>query len=209
RVELLKAATDFLFFTISGHINENNAIDPALVAFRPVVVDLSGQQGKEIFIRLVDDETGTVPEIAYIGDNNWAHISFDDFRFHEERPTYVDELRPNDVVILPPRDIVPNAGLSGEEAAKVMEVREGFRVTLAAAEPDIVRPIAFTQDDRGRLWVVEAHTYPVRASEGEGRDRILIFEDTDGDGTLDSRKVFIEGLNMVSGIEIGFGGLWV
>src|SRR3546814_1785414 len=36
-----------------------------------------------------------------------------------------------------------------------------------------------------------------------------IFEDTDGNGTLDSRKVFTEGLNMVSGIEIGFGGVWV
>src|SRR5690606_39524088 len=97
RVELVDAATDSVFFSISGHINEDNKRDPAHVAFRPVVVDLSGQQGKEIFIRLVDEETGTVPEIAYIGDNHWAHISFDDFKFHEERPTYVHELRPNDV----------------------------------------------------------------------------------------------------------------
>ena len=49
----------------------------------------------------------------------------------------------------------------------------------------------------------------MRASEGEGQDRILIFEDTDGDGRLDSRKVFIEHLNLVSGIEVGFGGVWV
>ncbi|MES2854837.1 MAG: hypothetical protein V4692_03185, partial [Bdellovibrionota bacterium] len=42
-------------------------------------------------------------------------------------------------------------------------------------------------DARGRLWVVEGHTYPVPAPEGQGRDRILIFEDTDGDGTLDKR----------------------
>jgi putative membrane-bound dehydrogenase-like protein len=59
------------------------------------------------------------------------------------------------------------------------------------------------------LWVVESHTYPVRASEGAGRDRILILEDTDGDRRLDSRKVFIEHLNLVSGIEVGFGGVWV
>lgn len=209
RVELVDAATDSVIFKMSGHINEDNAKDPAHVAFRPVVVDLIRHKGKEIYIRLVDEETGTVPEIAYIGDNHWAHIAFDDFRFHEERPTYAHELRPDDVVILPPRDVVPNAGLSGAEAAKVMDAPEGFSVTLAAAEPDIVRPIAFTQDDRGRLWVVEAHTYPVRAPEGQGKDRILIFEDTDGNGTLDSRKVFMEGLNMVSGIEIGFGGLWL
>ena len=72
-----------------------------------------------------------------------------------------------------------------------------------------MQPIAFTLDDRGRLWVAEAYTYPVRAPEGQGQDRILIFEDTDGDGRLDSRKVFIENLNLVSGIEVGFGGVWV
>ncbi|WP_353196128.1 PVC-type heme-binding CxxCH protein, partial [Parapedobacter defluvii] len=209
RAELVDAVADTVIFKMSGYINESKPSDPAHAAFRPVVVDLSRYQGKEIFVRLVDEETGTVPEIAYIGDNPWAHISFDDFRFHEERPTYANELRPDDVVILPPRDLVPNAGLSGAEAAKVMDVPKGFKVTLAASEPDIVRPIAFTQDDRGRLWVVEAHTYPVRAPEGQGKDRILIFEDTNGDGTLDSRKVFMEGLNMVSGIEIGFGGVWV
>ncbi|MGK6350951.1 PVC-type heme-binding CxxCH protein [Parapedobacter sp. DT-150] len=209
RVELVDAATDSVIFKMSGHINEDHASDPAHAAFRPVVVDLTGHKGKEIYIRLVDEEAGTVPEIAYIGDNPWAHISFDDFRFHEERPSYPNELRPDDVIILPPRDPVPHAGLSGAEAAKVMDVPDGFSVTLAASEPDVIRPIAFTQDDRGRLWVAEAHTYPVRAPEGQGKDRILIFEDTDGNGTLDKRKVFMEGLNMVSGIELGFGGVWV
>ena len=90
-----------------------------------------------------------------------------------------------------------------------MTCPKGFSVTLAASEPDVVRPIAFALDDRGRLWVAEAHTYPVRAPEGQGRDRILILEDTNGDGRLDRRKVFIENLNLVSGIEVGFGGVWV
>ncbi|HEY1187565.1 MAG TPA: PVC-type heme-binding CxxCH protein, partial [Gemmata sp.] len=40
-------------------------------------------------------------------------------------------------------------------------------------------------------------------------DKILIFEDTDGDGKFDKRTVFFEGLNLVSGIEVGFGGVWV
>ena len=40
-------------------------------------------------------------------------------------------------------------------------------------------------------------------------DRILIFEDTDGDGQFDKRTVFTEGLNLVSGLEVGFGGVWV
>ncbi len=49
----------------------------------------------------------------------------------------------------------------------------------------------------------------MRAPEGKGRDRILIFEDADGDGRLDKRKVFLENLNLVSGLEVGFGGVWV
>ncbi|MFQ5732777.1 MAG: PVC-type heme-binding CxxCH protein, partial [Planctomycetaceae bacterium] len=101
------------------------------------------------------------------------------------------------------------AGLSPQEAAANMTVPPGFRVQLAAGEPQVHQPIGFAIDHKGRLWVAEANTYPVRAAEGKGKDRIIILEDTDGDGTLDSRKVFIEGLNLVSGIEVGFGGVWV
>ena len=166
------------------------------------------QQGKEIFIRLIDDEDG-VSGLPYIPDNKLAYIAFDDFQFYPSRPDLANEFKASDIYIMPAILDVPNAGLSGEEAAAAMEVPDGFSVTLAIAEPDVVRPIAFTHDDRGRLWVVEAHTYPVPAAEGEGRDRILILEDTNGDGVLDSRKVFIENLNLVSGIEVGFGGVWV
>ena len=44
---------------------------------------------------------------------------------------------------------------------------------------------------------------------GKGKDRIKILEDKDGDGTFETIKVFAEGLNLVSGIEVGFGGVWV
>src|SRR5690606_16278767 len=94
-------------------------------------------------------------------------------------------------------------------AANSMTPPNGFSVTLAAAEPDIIRPISFTTDSRGRLWVAEAHTYPIRAPEGEGRDRVLIFEDTDGDGFLDKRTVFMEGLNLIRAIDVGMGGVWL
>ena len=66
-----------------------------------------------------------------------------------------------------------------EIAAENMTVPEGFHVDVIAAEPDLLQPIAFTIDERGRMWVVEGHTYPRRAPEGQGKDRILIFEDTD------------------------------
>src|SRR5258705_9133604 len=90
-----------------------------------------------------------------------------------------------------------------------MTLPPGFKATLFAGEPDVKQPIAFAIDDRGRLWIAEAYTYPIRAAEGKGKDRILIFEDTDGDGRFETRKVFLENLNLVSGLEIGFGGVWV
>jgi len=107
------------------------------------------------------------------------------------------------------RRATPSAGLPPEEAAAAMTVPDGFEVLLLAAEPDVLQPIAMAFDDRGRLWVAEAHAYPRRVPEAEARDRILVFEDTDGDHALDSRKVFCEGLNLVSGLEVGFGGVWV
>ncbi|MFH6601999.1 PVC-type heme-binding CxxCH protein [Maribacter algicola] len=199
RVELVLAGTDEVVFTSTGQ---------GRATLQPVVVDLGDYLNKEIFIRIVDNETGTSP-IPYIGDDKWAHISFDDFRFYPSRPTFTNELNQEDIIVLPPLDPIINSGLSGKEAAKAMTLPEDFKITLAASEPDVVRPISFTIDARGRLWVVEGHTYPVPAAEGKGRDRILIFEDTNGDGTLDKRKVFIEGLNLASGIEVGMGGVWV
>jgi putative membrane-bound dehydrogenase-like protein len=110
---------------------------------------------------------------------------------------------------LPPIDQMKFNGLSPEDAAKEMTLPPGFKATLFAGEPDVKQPIAFAIDDRGRLWVAEAYTYPIRAKEGQGKDRILVFEDTNGDGKFAKRTVFIEGLNLVSGLEVGFGGVWV
>lgn len=101
------------------------------------------------------------------------------------------------------------AGLTPEEAPAKMILPEGFRAVLFAGEPDVQQPIAMTIDDRGRLWVAESYSYPLKRSPAEGKDRILIFEDTNGDGRFDVRKVFQEKLDLVSGLEVGFGGVWV
>lgn len=92
-------------------------------------------------------------------------------------------------------------------AAAGMQVPDNFSVTLVAAEPEVRQPISFCLDDRGRLWVAEAFSYPDRAAEPN--DRIIILEDTDGDGRADKRTVFYDKLNYVSGVEVGFGGAWV
>ncbi len=100
-------------------------------------------------------------------------------------------------------------GLSPKDALAKFVVPDGFSVDLIASEPEITQPIAMCFDARGRLWVAEGQTYPQRAPEGQGRDRIHIFTDTDGDGSFDDRKVFADRLNLVSGIQLGFGGLYV
>jgi putative membrane-bound dehydrogenase-like protein len=199
RVELVRADTKEVFFQITGS---------GRATLQPVVVDLTALLNKDIFIRIIDKETG-ISTIPYIGDDIWAHINFDDFLFYPVRPNFPNELKPSDIIILPPLDRVLNSGLSAQEAAKAMTMQNGFSVKLAAAEPDVVRPISFTIDARGRLWVAEAHTYPIRAAEGQGKDRILILEDTNGDGSLDKRTIFMEGLNLISAIEVGMGGVWL
>jgi putative membrane-bound dehydrogenase-like protein len=174
---------------------------------RRVVVDLKPHLGKEIFIRLVDRHSG-----------HWGHVNFDDFRFHSEKPKFPLPAVASGGPGGSQPDVYKFAGLPPQKAAQVMTVPEGFEVKLFAGEPDVQQPIAMCIDDRGRLWVAEAYSYPIRrpdppgpplAKGGGGMDRILIFEDTDGDGTFDRRTVFMEGLNLVSGIEVGFGGVWI
>ncbi|MEX2216216.1 MAG: PVC-type heme-binding CxxCH protein [Phycisphaeraceae bacterium] len=93
-----------------------------------------------------------------------------------------------------------------QSLAKI-KVPEGFKVTLFAGEPDVVQPIAFTIDDRGRLWVVENLSYP--KWQETGRDRISIYEDTDGDGKFDKKTIFWDEGRYLSGIQIGFGGVYI
>ncbi|HEY1083238.1 MAG TPA: PVC-type heme-binding CxxCH protein, partial [Prosthecobacter sp.] len=100
-------------------------------------------------------------------------------------------------------------GQSAQEALKNLQLPGGFKAELIAAEPDVVQPIAMCWDERGRLWVIEGNSYPKPREPGAGQDRILIFEDKDGDGIFETRKVFAEGISLASGIEIGFGGVWV
>ena len=93
------------------------------------------------------------------------------------------------------------------EAAAAITVPEGFQVTLFAGEPDVHPPVAMAIADSGRLWVAESYSYQEWQKKGE--DRILIFEDTDNDGVHDSRKVFATGIDHLSGLTVGWGGVWV
>lgn len=87
----------------------------------------------------------------------------------------------------------------------------GFHASLLAGEPDVEQPIAMSFDDRGRLWVVECYTYTgvgEDAFDTNRRDRIVIFEDSTGSGHFDKRKVFWDQGVRLTGIAVGFGGVF-
>jgi len=97
------------------------------------------------------------------------------------------------------------------EAVEAMTVKEGYQVNVWAAEPMITQPMAFCWDDKGRLWVAENRDYESRGHgfSNAGNSRILILEDTDGDGEADSQKVFLEGLAFPAAMAVGFDGLYL
>ncbi len=103
-----------------------------------------------------------------------------------------------------------NRPLAPEAAAAQWKLPDGLTATVFAAEPEVRQPIAMAMDGRGRLWVAECYTYAEvrKGFDSELRDRIVIFEDANGDGRFDKRTVFCEDLQRLSSVEVGFGGVW-
>lgn len=101
--------------------------------------------------------------------------------------------------------------LAPAESAKHFITHEGFRVELFASEPNLGgKPIAMNWDERGRLWVCETYDYPNQLQpEGQGRDRIRICEDTDGDGRADKFTLFADRLSIPTAITHYRGGVIV
>ena len=109
------------------------------------------------------------------------------------------------------------------KAAQKLEVHPEFNIELVASEPLITKPIAIDWDPQGRLWVAETPEYPngrrgIRANQAgqewkdhgglvgqsgiqdrPARDRISILTDTNGDGKMDAKTVWYEGLELVTG----------
>jgi uncharacterized protein len=85
----------------------------------------------------------------------------------------------------------------GKAAAKIQVNRE-FDLNLVAAEPTVVKPIYIDWDPRGRLWAAVTPEYPFKEDKTPARDAIVILDDTDADGLMDRRRVFYEGLKLVT-----------
>ena len=102
------------------------------------------------------------------------------------------------------------AALEPEESLQYAATAAGTQLELFAAEPQIASPLAMTWDDRGRLFLAESVDYPNdRQAPGQGHDRILLLEDTDGDGRADRFQVFADHLSLPTSLLWVDGGLLV
>jgi uncharacterized protein len=100
--------------------------------------------------------------------------------------------------------------LDAEESQKHLVTPVGFEAKLFAADPDIYRPICMNWDEQGRLWIAETLDYPNELKPaGEGRDRIVICEDTKGTGRADKFTVFADKLSIPTSFTFYKDGILV
>ncbi len=96
--------------------------------------------------------------------------------------------------------------LDGQAALESIEVMEGFRVEMFAAEPLVQDPAAMEIDEQGRIYVVEMRSYPL---DDSGLGRVKLLEDTNGDGFPDSYTIFADSLKFPKGVMRWKNGILV
>ncbi len=102
--------------------------------------------------------------------------------------------------------------LTGEDAITKMKIGTGLKVSLFASEekwPELAKPVQMAWDAKGRLWVAVWPSYPHWKPGEPYNDKLLIFEDTDGDGKADKMITFADGLQNPTGFEFYNGGVLV
>lgn len=103
--------------------------------------------------------------------------------------------------------------LTPEQLIEQTHVPEGFRIELFADErsfPELAKPVQLNFDNKGRLWVACMPTYPQwKPGDAPPDDRLVILEDTNGDGKADSSKVFYDKLHCPTGFEFFADGVLV
>jgi len=106
-----------------------------------------------------------------------------------------------------PKDLPRTPPTEPANALTTFQVKPGFHLEIAAAEPIVVDPVAMSFDENGRLFVVEMRDYSERRDERLGRIRLLV--DSDGDGRFDKSTIFAEGLAWPTAIICYDGGVFV
>jgi putative heme-binding domain-containing protein len=105
---------------------------------------------------------------------------------------------------------VPTTPPDPEIERKSFKVADGFEVTLWAADPQIAKPVQMNWDAQGRLWIASSSMYPQIKPGETPVDKVLVLEDTDGDGKSDKSTVFADGLLLPTAvIPDNVGGAYV
>lgn len=112
--------------------------------------------------------------------------------------TYADDEVPN---------FIPEPNIQEELAA--FDIAEGFEINLFAKDPMIANPINVNWDTKGRAWVASSSIYPHIVPGREPNDKIIILEDTNGDGQADKHIVFAENLLVPHSVMPVKGGAYV
>src|SRR5688572_25198296 len=101
--------------------------------------------------------------------------------------------------------------LSTTEALAAFQLAEPeLKIELAAAEPEVIDPVAIRFDEKGRMWVAEMGDYPLGPPAGEPPlSRIKVLEDKDADGRFETATVFADKLSFVTGLQPWRGGVIV
>ncbi|WP_025762407.1 PVC-type heme-binding CxxCH protein [Dyadobacter tibetensis] len=103
--------------------------------------------------------------------------------------------------------------LYGQKALDQIKVADGYKIELFASEetfPDLANPVQMSFDTKGRLWVATMPSYPhYQPGNSRPNDKLLILEDTNGDGKADKQTVFVDGLHLPLGFEIAHEGVYV
>ncbi|EDY84266.1 putative membrane-bound dehydrogenase domain protein [Verrucomicrobiia bacterium DG1235] len=106
-----------------------------------------------------------------------------------------------------------NAYLYGQAALDSFTLADGYKIALFASEekfPNLANPVQLTFDNSGRLWVAVMPSYPhYRPGDPRPDDKLLIYEDTDGDGVADTETVFADRLHLPIGFELAPEGVYV
>lgn len=103
--------------------------------------------------------------------------------------------------------------LYGQDALKKLTVPPGYKIELFASEKefaDLANPVQLSFDNKGRLWVATMPSYPhYKPGDSKPNDKLIILEDTDGDGKADKQITFAEGLHLPVGFEFAPEGVYV
>lgn len=111
-----------------------------------------------------------------------------------------------------PKNEIPQAPvLSVEQALKSFHLQPGFVLEPVVSEPNVFNPVAMVFDARGRMWVAEMTTYMPNV-RGEGEEmpegNIAVLEDSDGDGVVDKRSIFLSDIILPRTIALVEGGIF-